>query len=85
MQFIKRIAMTYTIVEIGAVSIGPATWMLTRLKARPLYQLAAVITLHLEVFGKVLRCVEHRHNADVDQPFLAEHRIVADCDSSCSF
>ena len=28
----------------------------------------------------MLRCIEHRHNADVDQTFLPEDRIAADRD-----
>src|SRR3569623_131018 len=51
---------------------------LPRLIARLLRQLSPVLALLLYVRREMLGRVEHRDDADVDQPLLAELRLVAD-------
>ena len=48
---------------------------LPRLETGFLDQLPAVVALHLQIVREMLGRVEHRHDADVDQPLLPERRV----------
>ena len=53
---------------------------LPRLEAGLLNELPPIVPLHLQVIREMPGRVEHRHDADVDQPLLPERGLVADRD-----
>src|SRR5262249_59843996 len=67
--------------KIGVRTAGSGWRRLPRLESRFGYELPAVFPLQLDVLPELLRPIEDRDDADIQQPFATECLLVSDGDN----